>query len=260
MADKTGSSTDALPPAFRRDEPRAASRELARDGVARRRKTAKAMDVFGGPRAKDACPDAQLLPVLGAIFREVRISGDEAAALESSRGTITVEGEVPQYVEVPCERFPQLRFGLGQPAAVGAVTIQRTGADLPGRLACQWRIGGAVSLILPTAGMTRVGRLRPPQFARVDGVPSALRQLPVDRGNLAAFLGSGSGNQRSGFPIGSSLLHYRNGVLSCTLDLDDTVYRVASTGLLVTFGSLHVSFGDGDPRVDFREGRLWRSR
>ena len=260
MTDKTGSSTDALGAALLRNRATTATKEQTSVRVVKRLKTAKAIDAFSRSRADDVCPDAQLLSVLGAIFREVRISDDDAAALESSRGTVTVKGEVPQYVEVQCERFPQLRFGLGQPTTVGPVTIQRASADLPGRFACQWRIGGAISLILPTAGMTRVGRLQPPRFTLADGVRSPLRQLPIDRGNLSALLGSGSVGQRSGFPIGSSSLYYRAGVLRCTLDLDDTVYRVASTGLLVSFGSLHVSFGDGNPRVDFREGRLWKSR
>jgi hypothetical protein len=234
---------------------------------ARAAMTYKAMDLFGKRSAKrNICQDDLLIPVLGAIFREVRLP-DDVEHLQFTRDTITMQGAVPRYVEVQCERFPQLQFGLGRRTGraqlvredAGSITIQRTSADLPEIMACQWRIGGDLSLIVPTSGMTRVGRLN--IFDKGGVYQQRWRLLLDPRTQMADVLSSGtSGTGAVGFPLGNAILYYKDGLLRCTIALDDTAYSIASSGLLASFSSLQIVFGDGEPRIDFKQGRLWKAR
>jgi hypothetical protein len=122
-------------------------------------RSVRANELFRG--GESGCHDPLLRRTLGGILREIDISESEIAEFIDSKDQVTIEGSTKKYVEVSCERFPDLRFGVGNRATPGSIRIIRKAADA-GRVACQWTLSGDLSLILPMHGLDLVGTLTPP--------------------------------------------------------------------------------------------------
>lgn len=261
------------------------------------------------PMAGTIQAEPHLLGTLGQLFRAVEFRGEGNARQEWGGERLTLRGSVPRYTEVGSDEQRALKLGLGAGAQVGKITISFTlvpAAQRGGRAKVHCLVGGAVSLLLPAKGMTRVGRverhpvrslasqvdelgrtptaadlLRPLQAMRSTATPTKSK---LHAGGVRAMAEAGVGAASAGalrlalqpvdaatvvrggnastlaFPLGDHVLSFSDGALSCTLPLDDTAYRLASTGLLMSFGRLEVRFDQHDPRIRYQEGKLLRTR